>query len=284
MTDDARKESGPDSGTSIAASFDDVASRYEQFDALEREVGVRLLERVDFARRPIRSVIDLGCGTGRCARSLAEKFTDATVSGLDISGGMLKALKQVKDGSRGVRVVRADFEKIPLANRSTDLVFSNLSLQWASDLVAIFREIRRVMRTEGMLLFSMPGDASFPELRAASGASLLNSFPVQFSNLTEIGDLLVAQGFAEPVMDSEIITLEYPDFASMQLEMAATGTTGFSLPKPNRTGREAGTISLEILYGTAFGPPQGQPVRTGEGEVATFTIDALKSSGNNFAK
>ena len=284
MSDDARKEFSPDSRAGIAASFDEVASSYERFDALEREVGDRLLERVNFARRSIHNVIDLGCGTGRCARSLAERFTDAAVSGLDISGGMLKALKQMNGGSRGVGVVRGDFEKIPLADRSVDLVLSNLSLQWASDLVATFREIRRVIKTEGMLLFSMPGDASFPELRAARGAPPLNGFAVQFSNLTEIGDLLMAQGFAEPVMDSEIITLEYPDFASMRLEMAATGTTGFTLPEPHGTGRKTGTISLEILYGTAFGPPQGQPVRGADGEVANFPVAALKSQGNNFAK
>jgi malonyl-CoA O-methyltransferase len=35
--------------------------------------------------------------------------------------------------------------------------------------------------------------------------------------------------------------------------------------------------SFEIIYGTAFAPEEGQPVRTPTGEVATFSVDALRS-------
>jgi len=39
--------------------------------------------------------------------------------------------------------------------------------------------------------------------------------------------------------------------------------------------------SYEIIYGTAFAPAEGQPVKTAEGDVATFSIDALRTRSRN---
>jgi hypothetical protein len=34
-------------------------------------------------------------------------------------------------------------------------------------------------------------------------------------------------------------------------------------------------LSFEVVYGTAFGPKEGQPRKTAGGDVATFSVDAL---------
>ena len=39
-------------------------------------------------------------------------------------------------------------------------------------------------------------------------------------------------------------------------------------------------LGFEIVYGAAFGAPDGQPRRTAEGEVATFAVDSLLKSRN----
>ena len=47
--------------------------------------------------------------------------------------------------------------------------------------------------------------------------------------------------------------------------------------------RESGNrypLTFEILYGMAFGPPEGQPRRTEGGEIATFSVDSLLKSRN----
>jgi len=38
---------------------------------------------------------------------------------------------------------------------------------------------------------------------------------------------------------------------------------------------------FEVIYGTAFAPDEGQPVKTAEGDVATFSVKALRSKSRN---
>ena len=128
----------------IERCFDRVARDYENHDGLEREIGARLLQRVDFARHPPDRIVDLGCGTGRFAAALKAKFGRAEVFAFDLSRGMLRRLKGRSDEAVGLACVQSDLSRLPLARRSIDLVFSNLALQWATDFTAALEECRRV--------------------------------------------------------------------------------------------------------------------------------------------
>ena len=107
-----------------------------------------------------------------------------------------------------------------------------------------------------------------------------------------VGDALVAAGFSEPVMDMEVITVNYPSLDAMHRELEATGMSllirGWErwadwrhLLKPVkdlRAGGDGYALTYEIIYGTAFGPAEGQPVRTAGGDVATFSVERLLKS------
>lgn len=253
----------------IEHAFDRVAARYPQHDALEREVGERLLERLAFSRLAPTRALDLGSGTGRVSQGLRKQFPRAAVYALDLSRGMLAS----GVGAQPNRV-QADFCRLPFASRSFDLVVSNFALHWALDFGLAMQEIRRVLKPLGMFVFTVPGVGSFKGLEVAVGQSA--QMPVYMPDLQELGDFLVSSGYAEPVMDSEVITLSYPDVAAMNAELAVTGGSGFvelsAAPSQNLE------LCYEVVYGTAFGPPEGQPIRTGEGEVASFSVEALKRS------
>lgn len=260
----------------IERRYDQAASGYEGHDALEREVGERLLERADFIRTPPARLVDLGCGTGRATLALKARFGPADIIALDLSRGMLTSLRARAAASEGIFAVQADLCRLPLAARSADLIYCNLALQWADDFGAALQDIRRVLKPDGMFLFSVPGPDSLRELRGLTGRGASASIPIYMPDLQEVGDLLVSTGFSEPVMDSERMTLRYPDPVSMQRELAVTGGAGFArLPVPEAApGRVE--VSFEVVYGTAFGAPEGRPVRTGQGEVATFSVDQLR--------
>lgn len=260
----------------IQQRFDRAARDYERHDALEREVGERLLQRLEYVRRPVRRALDLGCGPGRASVALESRFTGAVIVALDVSPGMLARLKQRSGGSPRLFAVMGELDRLPVAARSVDLVFSNLALQWAGDFAQALGEFRRVLRPEGMLLFSVPGPASLAELRARTGMGASTEIPIYMPDLRDVGDLLVSTGFSEPVMDSELIGLRYPDAAAMVRELAVTGGAGFARLPVRRPAGGAVDVSFEIVYGTAFGAPEGRPVRTGEGEVATFSVDQLR--------
>jgi malonyl-CoA O-methyltransferase len=260
----------------IRRRFDAAARDYERHDALEREVGERLLQRLEYARRPVQRALDLGCGTGRAGAALKTRFADAAVISLDISQGMLAGLKVRSHREERWFAVMGELDRLPFAARCADLIFCNLALQWADDFARALGEFRRVLRPDGMLLFTVPGPDSLRELRGQLGRGASAEIPIYMPDLRDVGDLLVSTGFSEPVMDSEMIKLSYPDAAAMAQELAVTGGAGFArLPAPAGGGGGV-EVNFEIVYGTAFGAPEGRPVRSGQGEVATFSVDQLR--------
>ena len=49
----------------VRATFNKAASRYENFDFLQREVGNRLLQRLDVNdKNNVKTILELGCGIG----------------------------------------------------------------------------------------------------------------------------------------------------------------------------------------------------------------------------
>lgn len=282
----------------IRSSFDRAASSYDHHAVLQREIESRLLERIEFQRHEPTVILDLGCGTGSASRSLAIQFPQAGVIALDWAPAMLAQAGGAPGSDQqtpgGLRRLCADMHSLPLAARSTDLVFSSLALQWSYDLPAVFREFRRIMKADAMLVFTCFGPDTLHELkqawRAVDDLPHVNDYP----DMHDIGDELLAAGFREPVMDTERLTLEYPDVMSLMRELKGLGAhnvasqrsqglTGKTRLKkmlqsyePFRRGNRY-PASYEIIYGTAFAPAEGQPVKTAQGDVATFSIDALRS-------
>lgn len=281
----------------VRRTFDRVASVYDGHAALEQEVASRLLERLEFQRLTPQRIIDLGCGTGQASASLKKRFRKAEVIGLDASHAMLKQLRRRSGVFRRLRAVCADMSALPLADQSSELLFSNLAMQWCPDPLALFAEFRRVLIPGGMLLFSSLGPGSLRELRMAWAEAEAEGTEqtIEFIDILQVGDALMAAGFQEPVMDAEHITVSYPDIDSLVRELEATGTAGFfqgssslrgakdHLEKAYEPFRVDGRypVTYEIIYGTAFGPPEGQPRKTPQGDVATFSVESLRKSGRN---
>ena len=276
----------------IREAFDAAAPRYDRHAALEREVASRLLDRVAFRRDEPRLVLDLGCGTGGGAEALKKSFRKAQVVALDFAPGMVRAARGRSRLTRPLHAVNADMAGLPFSRHSVDLAFCNLALPWLADPVRFFGEALRVLRPGGMLLFSAFGPDSLEQLDAAASAAGCAVEASGFPDLLELGDALTATGFREPVMDVDRITLDYPDVAAMFDELEATGTAllvdgwpelkaepeALAAHWPGRTRDGRVPLGFEIVYGAAFGPPEGQPRRTDKGEEATFSVDSLLKS------
>ncbi len=276
----------------IRRSFDRAAPAYDRHAVLEREIESRLLERVEYLQDEPALVVDVGCGTGSASERLAAQFEAANVIALDWSTGMLKQV--VKTDGKKPWMLCSDMHALPLASRSADLIFSNLALQWSYDLSAVFHEFRRIMKPGSMLLFSCYGPDTLYELKQAWRTMDERPHVNDFPDMHDIGDELMAVGFREPVMDMERLTLEYPNVMALMRELKGSGANNVATQRfRGLTGRlrlqgmqqayeqfrHKGRYpaSYEVIYGAAFAPAEGQPVRTPQGDVATFSIDALKN-------
>ena len=99
--------------------------------------------------RPVRNILDLGCGTGRFSDALASWFA-ATVIGIDPSYKMLEQARG-KQRKGAVEYVRGSGELLPLADNSCDLIFMSMVFHHFNDPCAVARECRRVLRRTGIV-------------------------------------------------------------------------------------------------------------------------------------
>ena len=280
----------------IRRSFSRASKDYDAAAVLQREVCARMLERLEYLKLQPGRILDAGSGTGWGTRRLAQHFPAAQMVELDIAIGMLLAAQgrsgwwqKLFGGTKQLQVC-ADVEALPLAANSLEMVWSNLALQWCNDLPATFAELHRVLNVDGLLMFSTFGPDTLKELRQAFGGVDRHNHLNRFSDMHDIGDMLVQGGFADPVMEMEYITLTYADVRGVLHDLKAIGahnaTAGRSrglmgkkawtrLIENYESLRKDGKLpaTFEVIYGHAWKP---QPRATRDGAAIIKTSFRLK--------
>jgi malonyl-CoA O-methyltransferase len=194
--------------------FAAAVASYDSAAVLAREVGRRMALRLDCVRLAPRRFADIGCATGDGVRELMRRFPEALPLAVDFARPMLAAV-QARSGwwerlrGRAPRCVNADVQALPLATESLDLVWSNLMLHWLPDPQPAFAELNRVLVEGGLLHFALLGPDTLKELRATAAKVGAGWTARTFIDMHDIGDMLMAAGFGDPVMEMEMLTLTY---------------------------------------------------------------------------
>lgn len=278
MSVDAGNEPGHEPGRELShaldkrrvrESFSRAADTYDDAAVLQREIGARMLERLEYIKHQPKRILDLGAGTGHEARKLAEYYRGARVIAMDMAWPMLRRARWGRLPWRRPRPLCGDMEAIPLADESVDMVFSNLALQWCLDPSRAFGEMRRVLRPGGFILFSSFGPDTLKELRASWGEVDGLTHVNRFQDMHDVGDAMMHAGLAEPVMDSERLTLTYSKAIDLMRDLKhigahnanagrARGLTGkgrlSALIKAYENYRVDGRLpaTYEVIYGHAW--------------------------------
>jgi len=235
--------------------FNRAGKSFEAAARLESEVGARLLERLDYVKLAPRRILDAGSGPAREAGALRKLYPGAQVVALDYA----LALLPKRGGWFGRRplAVCGDLLRLPLADGSVELVWSNLALHWVNDPLAAFREFERVLAPGGLLMFSTLGPDTLKELRAVAGAARVHAF----IDMHDLGDLLVANGFSAPVMDMEMIEIAYAGAGGLVEDLKNTGQINARADRPRGlAGKGFGErlralptrATYEVVYGHAW--------------------------------
>jgi len=261
----------------VRASFDRAASTYDAAAVLQAEVRQRMLDRLDLVRISPELILDAGCGTGHASQALGRRFKQSRVIALDIALGMLRQTAQQQSlmrrllGLDRLAGLCADIEQLPLAGQSVDLLWSNLAIQWCNDLDTAFAEMHRVLRPEGLLMFSTFGPDTLKELRQAAAADPDHVHVSRFIDMHDIGDAIVRAGFSAPVLDVEHFTLTYDDVMAVMRDLKAIGAHNAADGRPRgllgrgflrqltenyEQFRKAGKLpaTFEVVYGHAWKP------------------------------
>ena len=279
----------------VRRHFGRAATSYEMHDALQREVGDALLERLGFYLETPLRVVDVGAGTGRGSALLKQKYPKAEVIALDLALPMLRAAKRHSSWRKPFLRVCAEATRLPLADHSVDVLYSNLCFQWVDDLPALFGECMRVLKPGGFMAFSSFGPDTLMELRAAWAEADQQPHVGRFLDMHDVGDAMLNAGLRDPVLDVFRYTLTYSEPRKLLEELQGLGATNADRARSRaltgkaryqrmlaayETMRVEGRIpaSWEVVSAHAWGPPIGQPRRVPGGEVATFSLDSLRGS------
>jgi malonyl-CoA O-methyltransferase len=283
--------SAPIDPARIQQLFADPA-RVAPSDFLRREIAGRMFERLALVKNSPQQVLDAGCGPGADLAQLQKAYPAAQVLGVDAVPAMLAGagsatqaprsfLSRLLPAKSGIDLACADFGQLPLAPNSIDLVWSNLALHWHPQPDRVFAEWRRVLRVEGLLMFSNFGPDTFRELRNAFAAMDETPHTLPFVDMHDFGDQLVEVGFTTPVMDMEQITVTYDTAQALLADVRAFGGNPLATRRRGLVGRAAwqrmldaleaqrrpdGKLGLtfEVIYGHAFRPA---PKVTAAGEA-----------------
>jgi malonyl-CoA O-methyltransferase len=262
-------------------SFDRAAG-FDGASFVHDETRGRLLERLDLFDLSPRVAVDLGCATGRGAVALAGRYPAAQVLAVDQSSGMLRAAQAGAAAVPSVTALGGDAERLPLRDHSVQLILANLVLPWCRP-PALFAEAARVLEDGGLLLFATLGPDSLREVRAA-WAAVDSALHVHAAfDLHDVGDLALAGGLAEPVLDVDRLEVTYASAARLVDDLRSCGAVNVAggrrrgLTGPDRwraferalVGDGARfAITLELVLGQAWGRGPRAARRRAAGEVA----------------
>lgn len=272
--------------TKVQRTFDAAADTYDEHAVLQLEVAQRLLSGLEWLKVSPHTILDLGAGTGQPTGELIKRYPAAKVVALDLSPAMLRRTRKRGRWLKRPAVVCGHSQQLPLADASIDMVFSSLSLQWCDQPEKAFAEIRRVLRPDGVVLFSTFGPDTLKELRSSWGTVDGNHHVHAFLDMHDIGDIIVQAGLQEPVMQREVITLTYDSVravmkdlkyigASNALQTRSRGLLGRhrfeQVEQAYEQWRVEGRLpaSYEVVYGTAW---SSQTARDG---MATISIEDI---------
>jgi len=271
----------------LRRAFERAAKTYDSVAVLQVEVGNRLLQRLEMVKLKPDVVLDVGAGTGHCTQQLIKRYRSAKVIALDIALAMLHQTKRRCGRFRRPRLICADAETLPLIDAGIDVIYSNLTLQWCNDLEQTLREFQRVMTPGGLLTFTTFGPETLQELRSSWSETDRFNHVNAFYDMHDIGDLLIRTGFADPVVDMEMMRLTYTDGMQLMRELKLIGAQNRTQGRPRGlTGKlrlrrllqayeafrtEEGVLpaTYEVIYGHAWSPlarrdPRNQP---SDGEI-----------------
>ncbi len=180
---------------------------------------------------------------------------------------------------------KANFDDNAVPPDACDLLWANMTLHAAPDRRNMVQAWRDALSIDGVLMFSTLGPDTARELRAVYRDRAWGDFASPLVDMHDVGDDLVRAGFADPVMDQELLTLHWADTPSMLRELRTLGRNTSPRRHPGlRTPRwradldarmapatADGRVSMtfEIVYGHAFKTDPG---------VTSIDVDALRQT------
>jgi malonyl-CoA O-methyltransferase len=262
---------------------------------LHREVARRMAERLAIVRLQPTQLIDWWSWLGGGAELLDAAYPQARRIAVEPTPA-LRELSQAaarrpwwsaRRWAAPAPAVLDEGDELPAGSQ---LVWANMVLHAVVDPPALFAHWERALAIDGFVMFSCLGPGTLRELRVLYQRLGWAVPTPNFIDMHDLGDMLVQAGFADPVMDQETITLQWPNAQALLDELRSIGGNaaphrGAGLRTPrwrqrllHELGSLAGpdgrlSLSFEVAYGHAF---RAAP-RMRRGEATSVPLEDMRA-------
>jgi malonyl-CoA O-methyltransferase len=234
----------------VRRRFDAAAATFDDAAVLHAEARSRMLERLALFKLDPERVLDVGAATGAGSAALAALYPQAQIIAVDES---LPMARRAATNAPGCVVCAGDAHELPIADHSVDLVFANLLLPWIEPHL-VLAEFARVLRKDGLALFTSFGPDTLVELRRAWSTVDDHIHVHGFIDMHDLGDLAARAGLSEPVMDVDRLELRYSSLERLIADLR-TGRgrwQAFQKALQPRVGADQLAVTVELVFGQAW--------------------------------
>lgn len=245
----------------IKSAFNKASLHYDDYAFLQKEISQRLDEKFNIITHKANVILDLGAGTGLLTQLLSKRFPNTQIIALDFA-------QKTLEYNQITNKICADAYCLPMADNSVDIIASNLMMQWCFDLKTLFSECYRVLKNDGLILFSTFGTDTLKELKKSWAVVDDKSHVNDFKDMHYIGDEMLQNGFQSPVMEMEEIILTYQNATDLLKDLKGIGAQTVQNRSKSLTGknkfqlmtqmyesyRKDGKLpaTFEVIYGHAW--------------------------------
>ncbi len=260
-----------------------AANKFSEHAFLTQEISSHLIDNLKDIKRSYDHILNMNVAIDQNDPA----FKNNLVVNQDLSVAMLA-------GKPGFSV-QADEEFFPFKNSSFDLILSCLTLHWVNDLPGSLSQIHRCLKPDGLFMAAIYGGETLHELRSAMMKAETNirggvsPHISPFVDVRDAGTLMQRAGFSLPVVNTERITVTYPDAFALMKELKAMGENNALINRykglsskqmmletakiyhdqfANEKGRIPATFDIIYLQGWFPHESQQKPLKPGSGQMS----------------
>lgn len=184
---------------------------------LHGQVAQRMAQRLSLLRQPPQSVIDWWPLAGGSAAALAQSLPRARIVRRGVSADAARAAWWAPWRARPA-------QSGEMSEVAVDLVWANMLLHHVADPVPLIGQWHRALRVGGLLMFSTLGPGTLVGLCDRYRQERWGPPMADLVDMHDIGDMLVQAGFADPVMDQEVLQLSWASAQDALQELRTLGS------------------------------------------------------------
>ena len=289
----------PGSITQVRRQFLKSQDEFNAHSAVFDAVSQQLVERLGLLAILPKRVLDIGCRSGYQLDALQQMYPEAQIVGCDLAARKPVSLPRswpswLRKRPKSPERISCDPHELPFGPATFDLVVSNLWLPWSHSPHRVFEEVERILNPGGAFMFTSAGPDTLMEYRSAWAKidNYMHSFGL--IDMHDIGDSIMAAGFAAPVLDRDVMQVDYPSIEALQKELRSVGAA--NVASGRRRGlmaasaaaylnEESGSnerfvVSLELVHGHGW---KGELHPSGKNTDSEYKIpvDSLRGSWSN---